>query len=254
METTDLTPLLEDLTGHIDDLESALSPLINSSLSSISSRLPLLDKAKLHILTTYAIESILFSALKLNGVDARNHAVFTELSRVKQYFDKIKEAEAKPQQPTVTLNKEAAGRFIKYGLSGNEKYDRERVQKQEKEREVAEQQFVEASSTIGTAGRFRHVGKRKAGDAEEEDLVKGEDIEDVQRPMPSSDNKRAKQEEQQEEKQEISAEKAERKKEKQKRDKGRREKDVKKMKAHTAPRAGSTVFQDLLSRSEKGKK
>lgn len=254
METTDLTPLLEDLTGHIDDLETALAPLLNSPLSSISSRLPLLDKAKLHILTTYAIESILFSALKLNGVDARNHAVFTELSRVKQYFDKIKEAEAKPQQPATTLNKEAASRFIKHGLSGNDKHDRGRVQKQEKERQIAKQQFADASSTIGTAGRFRHVGKRKAGDAEEEELIKGDAMEDVQGATPSSSNKRAKQEDEQEERQEPSAERAERKEEKRKRKEGRREKDVKKTKAHTAPKAGSTVFQDLLSRSEKGKK
>jgi len=247
METTDLTPLLDDLTSHIDDLESALSPLLSSPLSTISSRLPLLDKAKLHILTTYAIESILFSALKLNGVDTRNHAVFTELARVKQYFDKIKEAEAKPQQPTVTLNKEAAGRFIKHGLSGNDRYDRDRVQKQEKERDIAKQQFAEMSSTIGTAGRFRHVGKRKAEDAEEEDLVKGDALEDAQESAPSSANKRAKQEA----KQDASAKPMETTEEKRKRKEARKEK---KMKAHTAPRAGSAVFQDLLSRSEKPKK
>jgi len=252
METTDLAPLLEDLTAHIDDLETSLAPLLNSPLSTISSRLPLLDKAKLHILTTYAIESILFSALKLNGVDARNHAVFTELTRVKQYFDKIKDAETTPQQPTVTLNKEAAGRFIKHGLSGNDKHDRERVQKQEKEREVAKQQFAEMSSTIGTAGRFRHVGKRKAGDAEEEeDLVKGNIAADVQEAAPSSANKRAKQEEG---KQEPAAEKAETKEEKRKEHVGRKLYKKKKSKAQTAPKAGSTVFQDLLSRSEKAKK
>lgn len=250
METTDLTPLLEDLTAHIDDLETSLAPLLNSPLSTISSRLPLLDKAKLHILTTYAIESILFSALKLNGVDARNHAVFTELTRVRQYFDKIKEAEATPQQPTVTLNKEAAGRFIKHGLAGNDKYDRERVQKQEKEREVAKQQFAEMSSTIGTAGRFRHVGKRKAGDAEEENLVKGDVAADVQEAAPISANKRAKQEEG---RQEPAAAKAEKKEEERKQHVGRKL-YKKKQKAHTAPKAGSTVFQDLLSRSEKAKK
>jgi len=251
METTDLTPLLEDLTAHIDDLETSLAPLLNSPLSTTSSRLPLLDKAKLHILTTYAIESILFSALKLNGVDARNHAVFSELTRVKQYFDKIKEAEATPQQPTVTLNKEAAGRFIKHGLSGNDKYDRERVQKQEKEREVAKQQFAEMSSTIGTAGRFRHVGKRKAGDAEAEELVMGDVAADVQEATPNSANKRAKQEEV---KQEPAAEKAEKKEEQRKQHVGRKLYKKKQPKAQTAPKAGSTVFQDLLSRSEKAKK
>lgn len=56
--------------------------------------------------------------MKLNGVDAREHAVFTELTRVKQYFEKIKKAEDEgPEQRTnPRLDKEAAGRFIKGAL------------------------------------------------------------------------------------------------------------------------------------------
>ncbi len=60
METTDLRPLVEDVSESIDALEDAVSPLLASTLSEITSKLPLLDKAKLHVLTTYAIESVLF--------------------------------------------------------------------------------------------------------------------------------------------------------------------------------------------------
>jgi exosome complex protein LRP1 len=53
--------------------------------------------------------------------------VFRELTRVKQYFEKIKAAETDPAttRPTVTLNKEAAGRVIKHALvrSFLNKYD-----------------------------------------------------------------------------------------------------------------------------------
>lgn len=52
----------------------------------------------------------------MHGVDAKQHSVFRELTRVKQYFDKIKALEAEPEQRTMTLDKEAAGRFIKHGL------------------------------------------------------------------------------------------------------------------------------------------
>jgi len=52
--------MLEDLSDHIDDLEEALQPLLSSTLPDISSRLPLLDKAKLHVFTASAIESLLF--------------------------------------------------------------------------------------------------------------------------------------------------------------------------------------------------
>lgn len=60
METIDLEPLIESLDDNIDDLEEALQPLLNSALSDTAGKLPLLDKAQLYVLVTYAIESILF--------------------------------------------------------------------------------------------------------------------------------------------------------------------------------------------------
>jgi exosome complex protein LRP1 len=93
--------------------------------------------------------------LRLHGVDAKQHPVFRELTRVRQYFAKIKDLETEPEQRSMTLDKEAAGRFIKHGLvstnlvqmpmivantlqSGNDKYDLERAEKQAKERAQAE--------------------------------------------------------------------------------------------------------------------
>lgn len=140
----DLTPALQRLDAHIDGLEEVLEPLL-SDLQEISSQLPLLDKAKLFSLTAYAIESLLFcrkpfihpstspdlarppadtqtAALKLQGADAQNHAVFTELRRVQQYFAKIKAAE-EPQEPqasrNLTVNQEAAARMLKSDLVSN---------------------------------------------------------------------------------------------------------------------------------------
>lgn len=60
MEIIDLVPLVESLDDNIDDLEEALEPLLNSALSDTAGKLPLLDKAQLYVLVTYAIESILF--------------------------------------------------------------------------------------------------------------------------------------------------------------------------------------------------
>lgn len=42
--------------------------------------------------------------------------MFRELTRVKQYFEKIKALEMEPEKRTMTLDKQAAGRFIKHGL------------------------------------------------------------------------------------------------------------------------------------------
>ncbi|KAF2089964.1 hypothetical protein K490DRAFT_36063 [Saccharata proteae CBS 121410] len=138
MDATDLRPLLESLELEIDDIEDALEPLLQSALPACASKLPLLDKAKLHVLVTYAIESLLFSYLRLNGTNAKEHPVFTELTRTRQYFQKISQIESAPAQRTQSLDKKAANRFIKHGLAGNERYDQERALKQARERAVAQ--------------------------------------------------------------------------------------------------------------------
>ena len=60
METTDLMPLLEQLEDDIDNLEEVLEPLLSQALSATTKKMPVLDKAKLHVLVTYTIESLLF--------------------------------------------------------------------------------------------------------------------------------------------------------------------------------------------------
>lgn len=133
METTDLFAQVEDLEANIDELEDALHPLLSTPLHTTASSLPLLDRAKLHVLTAYAIESLLFSSLQASGIDAKEHAIFAELGRLKGYFKKIKDAELGPE-PKTRIDKDAAARFIKHGLAGNEKYDAERKERMERER------------------------------------------------------------------------------------------------------------------------
>ncbi|KAJ4357361.1 uncharacterized protein N0V89_001936 [Didymosphaeria variabile] len=115
------------------------SPHPHLPLPKLNSTLPTLDKAKLHILTAYTLESLLFSALQASGADAKAHRIFPELARLKNYFGKVKAAEAAGEGkgapgPSTKLDKDAAARFIRHGLSGNEKYDKERAERLAKER------------------------------------------------------------------------------------------------------------------------
>ncbi|KAF2488988.1 hypothetical protein BU16DRAFT_520071 [Lophium mytilinum] len=159
MEFNTLEPLLDVLEGNIDDLEEALAPLLDAPIADSASKLPLLDKAKLYVMTTYAIESILFSYLQLNGIKAKEHPIFTELTRLRQYYEKIKLAETGPVKQNMRLDKDAAGRFIKAGLSGNEKYDQERAEKQAKE--VANT-YVKFNEMAEQKEQVRLSAKRKA--------------------------------------------------------------------------------------------
>ena len=52
--------LLEQLDDEVDDLEESLAPILKAGLAETANKLPLLDKAKLYVLITYAVESILF--------------------------------------------------------------------------------------------------------------------------------------------------------------------------------------------------
>lgn len=55
--------------------------------------------------------------LRLNGIKAREHPVFKELTRVKQYFDKIKDAETPvTKRENISIDKPAAGRILKAAL------------------------------------------------------------------------------------------------------------------------------------------
>jgi exosome complex protein LRP1 len=54
--------------------------------------------------------------MRLNGVDAKAHAIFTELTRVKQYFDKIQKIEKGPEEREAKLDTQAAARFIRADL------------------------------------------------------------------------------------------------------------------------------------------
>ncbi|EGE00827.1 hypothetical protein TESG_08121 [Trichophyton tonsurans CBS 112818] len=137
-EASDLMPLLEQLEDSIDDIEEVLEPLLERGLTATAQKLPLLDKAKLHVLLSYSIESLIFSYLRLNDVDAKEHPVFRELNRVRQYHEKIKTLEAPPEKRTMMLDTQAAGRFIKHGLAGNDKYDLERAEREAKEKALAQ--------------------------------------------------------------------------------------------------------------------
>ncbi|KAK5114670.1 hypothetical protein LTR62_002243 [Meristemomyces frigidus] len=182
MDTADVESLVEDLSIHIDDLEDSLMPLLKTALSASTSKLPLLDKAKLYVLATYAIESIIFSALRLNGVDAKAHPVFQELNRVKEYFGKIKTAETAGQKRSTVVDKDAAGRFIKHGLAGNERFDRERSSRQANEKNGAKRKLEDMG--VGTHTRFSGMARRvKAGEGAVSVVrAAGLDEDDQQRP------------------------------------------------------------------------
>ncbi|KAG8534256.1 uncharacterized protein KY384_001100 [Bacidia gigantensis] len=120
MDSEGVTAAIESLDYNIGELREVLAPILDSPLSETAGRLPILDKAQLFVLWAYALESITFSYLRLNGIDAKEHPIFTELTRVKQYFGKIQGAvsSTSTSKPNMQLDKAAADRIIKHALGG----------------------------------------------------------------------------------------------------------------------------------------
>ncbi|KAL7268179.1 hypothetical protein RUND412_009210 [Rhizina undulata] len=144
----DASDLLETLEDQLEDLSKSLAPLLNTPIQDSATKLPVVDKARLYVLATYALESLLFSYLRLNDVNAKEHPIMRELTRIRGYVGKINNAEATTKREGLALDKEAAGRFIKYALAGNEKYDAERAETQARERANAQRKFEELEKKV----------------------------------------------------------------------------------------------------------
>jgi exosome complex protein LRP1 len=162
--------------------------------------------------------------LKLHGTKAQEHPVFKELTRVKQYFAKIKALESPPEEeakPTMKLDQQAARRFIKHGLvcymplfsrdstftdfaqAGNDQYDIERAEKQAKEKArahlkaamLAKKSKEESSASTPSQSQEPSNPATPAdssdSDAEEESASESEESED-QSPTEHVDTKLAK--------------------------------------------------------------
>ncbi|KAK6503136.1 hypothetical protein TWF481_008171 [Arthrobotrys musiformis] len=158
---SELWPALDDFEDSVDAISQTLKPLLEQNLPKHASMLPLFDKAKLYIITTYALETLLYSYLETSATPTADHPIMKELTRVRQYFQKIRDIESKePKQEekapvasaslssarvdtrdNLVLDKAAAGRFISAALAGNDKYDLERAENVRLQKEKAKEKL-----------------------------------------------------------------------------------------------------------------
>ncbi|KAK9382568.1 uncharacterized protein V2V93DRAFT_317915, partial [Kockiozyma suomiensis] len=124
-----IEPFFEALDSEMTLLESSISHLTKDGLAAFIADLPPMDKAKACMTLLYALNSSIFSALKVSDSFTPDHPVMSDIRRVQTYMKKVKHAEELLAGRQMQLDKPAAGRFIKHALSGNDAYDEERAQK-----------------------------------------------------------------------------------------------------------------------------
>jgi len=182
------TDLLDDLTANIDTLTTTLAPLLSQPITKTASDLQALERAKLYTLTTYAIESIILSYDKINVAsnpsEAVAHPIMDELKRVQHYMQKIDAVEhpekyaAAEKERELSLDKKAAGRIVKHGLVGNERYDKLRASREEFARAEAKRKL----EALGEGGEKSSKKKKKAKRSEESVLDMPEEKLELVRP------------------------------------------------------------------------
>lgn len=120
--------------------------------------------------------------------------MFRELTRVKQYFEKIKALETPPEKRTMTLDKQAAGRFIKHGLvstprittgadladtvqEGNDKIDLARAEREAKEKAMAQLRAAQFARKKTAIPQKRAAEEEAEPASNDNNIVKGTDFE-----------------------------------------------------------------------------
>ncbi|THV06592.1 hypothetical protein K435DRAFT_645058 [Dendrothele bispora CBS 962.96] len=104
------------LSSSLEELEAHLDPLFSQTFPETLLALEPIQQAKLQTVIPYVVYDLMFIYLKSRGIDPKTHPVFAELDRVRQYFDKIKNAENPPTR-TTQVDKAAASRFIKHAIT-----------------------------------------------------------------------------------------------------------------------------------------
>ncbi|KAI9598767.1 Sas10/Utp3/C1D family-domain-containing protein [Syncephalis fuscata] len=113
--TAELANTANNLSLTVETIQQQLALLLQTPYNETAGRLKAADRAKFQVMLAYTLNSLFWVYLKMQGDAVEAHPVKKELDRIRVYINKIQEIE-NPPQPTMTIDKDAAARFIKHHL------------------------------------------------------------------------------------------------------------------------------------------
>ncbi|EPQ60312.1 hypothetical protein GLOTRDRAFT_118629 [Gloeophyllum trabeum ATCC 11539] len=184
-EQKKLKSRLAALNGSLDELQEKLEPLLAQTLPESVVALETLQQAKLQVALPYLVYDLIFIYLKTKGIDPKTHRVVGELDRIRQYFEKIKNAED-PAKRKSAVDKAAATRFIKHAITQIETNDAQpsqagpsHIRFTDKDSKPAASASIPVRVTSKMKARARYEQELKEmGSEEEEDLQMFDHTED----------------------------------------------------------------------------
>jgi len=149
-----------NFVDKVTQLDSALKEIDEQISKCIAfpqyDKLKLEEKVKFDLYLSYTINSLYYMYVKLQGMDPNTHGIKNEISRVRQSMLREKQIyENKTLRPTI--DKGAAGRFIKHGIHYRE--DRNNEQNQDEREEQIQNGNEEAENS--NSGRFVKLNQNK---------------------------------------------------------------------------------------------
>ncbi|CAL1265528.1 unnamed protein product [Larinioides sclopetarius] len=105
---------LQNFHQSLEKMQEILTPLISTNINSTDVKIEPLDKARLNLISGYALNSLFWMYLNTLGIDPKEHSVKGELEKYKSFMKTVKEIADKSKAPV--LNKGAAGRFVRNAL------------------------------------------------------------------------------------------------------------------------------------------
>jgi len=118
---TDLASTIDELEKAIGSMEAELAPVLSVPIAQLRAQASNpLNAAELDLTLAYTLNSLFWVYLRTQGVSPADHAVTKELDRIKNYMVRLKQAkEPESGAPQMTLNQDAAKRFITAALASN---------------------------------------------------------------------------------------------------------------------------------------
>lgn len=110
LKDEELITKIQNLDHSIIDIETLLEARMSVDYNSLSVE----DKIKHDLLVAFALNSLYWMYLRLDGADPTTHNIKRELDRIKTTMDMAKGAMAKKNM--LRVDKGAAGRFIGHAL------------------------------------------------------------------------------------------------------------------------------------------
>ncbi|KAL1517691.1 hypothetical protein ABEB36_001426 [Hypothenemus hampei] len=110
---------IKEKLQNVRDSVRKIENILDIAKKVDTSKLSVKDKIDFDLFLAYALNSLFWMYMRTKGQDPNNHDVKDQLQRIKDYMVKAKQAhDRKTIRPT--LDKPAAGRFIRNGLNNYE--------------------------------------------------------------------------------------------------------------------------------------